>query len=75
MEFEQARNLWMAGVRHLGETASEAEYETQFSVLVEQEVEKRLFQVSRLCIQHTLCQIIIFCPTFGKTFKVVNFTF
>ena len=47
MEFEQARNLWMAGVRHFGEhAASEAEYETQFSILVEQEVEKRLFQVS-----------------------------
>ena len=37
----------MAGVRHFGEhAASEAEYETQFSILVEQEVEKRLFQVS-----------------------------
>lgn len=44
LEFEQARNLWMAGVRHLGEATSEAEYETQFSMLVEQEVEKRLFQ-------------------------------
>ena len=35
----------MAGVRNLGE-ASEVDYETQFSTLVEQEVERRLFQVS-----------------------------
>ena len=75
LEFEQARNLWMAGVRHLGETASEAEYETQFSVLVEQEVEKRLFQVSRLCIQHTLCQIIIFLSNFWKNFQSSEFYF
>ena len=33
-------------MRHLGDVeASEADYETQFSVLVEQEVERRLFQV------------------------------
>jgi hypothetical protein len=45
LEFQQARSLWMAGMRHLGDVeASEADYETQFSVLVEQEVERRLFQ-------------------------------
>ena len=56
MEFEQARNLWMAGVRHLGEATSEAEYETQFSMLVEQEVEKRIlewFQLNSLGISGT----------------------
>ena len=37
----------MAGMRHLGDVeATEADYETQFSVMVEQEVERRLFQVS-----------------------------
>ena len=36
----------MAGIRHLGEDeALEADYETQFSLMVEQEVERRLFQV------------------------------
>ncbi len=45
LEFEQARNLWMAGVRHLNdEEAGDGDYETQFSMLVEQEVERRLFQ-------------------------------
>jgi hypothetical protein len=34
-------------MRHLGDVeATEADYETQFSVMVEQEVERRLFQVS-----------------------------
>ena len=47
LEFQQARSLWMAGMRHLGDVeATEADYETQFSVMVEQEVERRLFQVS-----------------------------
>merc|ERR1719238_69875 len=45
LEFQQARSLWMAGMRHLGDVeATEADYETQFSVMVEQEVERRLFQ-------------------------------
>ena len=49
LEFQQARSLWMAGMRHLGDVeATEADYETQFSVMVEQEVERRLFQVSFL---------------------------
>ena len=41
----------MAGLRHLAgdqaEPGSETEYETHFASLVEQEVERRLFQVSR----------------------------
>ena len=53
LEFQQARSLWMAGMRHLGDVeATEADYETQFSVLVEQEVERRLFQVSLNCFMY-----------------------
>jgi hypothetical protein len=48
LEYEQARNLWMAGLRHLAgdqaEPGSETEYETHFASLVEQEVERILFQ-------------------------------
>lgn len=37
----------MAGVRHLGDgDSSEVDYEDQFNSLVEQEVERRMFQVS-----------------------------
>ena len=45
LEYDHARSLWIAGVRHMGDIeATEADYETQFSMMVEQEVEKRLFQ-------------------------------
>ena len=42
LEYDHARSLWIAGVRHIGDIeATEADYETQFSMMVEQEVEKR----------------------------------
>lgn len=45
LEFEQARHMWMAGVRHLSDDENgDVDYESQFSSLVEQEVERRLFQ-------------------------------
>ena len=48
MEYDHARSLWMAGIRHMGDMeTTEADYETQFSMMVEQEVERRLFQVRK----------------------------
>ena len=52
-------------MRHLGDVeATEADYETQFSVLVEQEVERRLFQVrfytTFLCVTNNVVYLISF---------------
>ena len=45
LEYDHARTLWMSGIRHVSDLeASEADYESQFSMMVEQEVERRLFQ-------------------------------
>ena len=47
----------MSGIRHVSDLeASEADYESQFSMMVEQEVEKRLFQVGK----NLLLEIYIF---------------
>ena len=54
----------MAGMRHLGDVeATEADYETQFSVMVEQEVERRLFQVS---LYYCYCVELIYEVSYNK---------
>ena len=52
-------------MRHLGDVeATEADYETQFSVMVEQEVERRLFQVS--LYYYCYCVELIYEVSYNK---------
>ena len=51
LEFEATRNLWLQSQRRLRAATDEDDlsgksFEEQFSTLVEQEVERRIFQVS-----------------------------